>query len=107
MVLKVNNLSLPLKWTPTGPLLFIEDKFFEPIEWIVNAAVIGELPQFAQAATRGEDVVVEQLYATPPMADEELSEARARWREFTGSDPGEDVYPQEASHCAGYWLHLP
>ena len=92
MVLKVSNLSLPLKWTPTGPLLFIEDKFLEPIEWIVNAAVIGELPQFAEATARGEDVVYGELYATRPMPDEELSEDRARWRELTGFDPGEDVY---------------
>jgi hypothetical protein len=90
--IKVNNLSLPLKWTPTGPLLFIEDKFLEPIEWIVNAAVIGELPQFSEAATRREDVVYGELYATPPMPDEDLSQARARWRKLTGSDPGEDVY---------------
>jgi len=92
MVLKVNNLSLPLKWTPTGPLLFIEDKFFEPIEWIVNAAVIGEIPQLADSIARGEDVVMEQRFAVRPMADEDFSEARTRWRELTGSDPGEDVY---------------
>ena len=92
MVLKVNNLSLPLKWTPTGPLLFIEDKFFEPIEWIVNAAVINEIPQLTDSIARGEDVVMLQRFAVRPMPDEDLSEARARWRELTGSDPGEDVY---------------
>ena len=92
MVLKVHNLSLPLKETTTGPLLEIEDEFLAPLEWIVNSAVIGEMPQLADCLARGEDAFVEELYATRPMPDEDLSESRARWQKLTGVLPSEDVY---------------
>jgi hypothetical protein len=94
MVLKVHNLSLPLKETTTGPLLSIEDEFIEPLEWVVNSAVIGDIQQITEALACGENVFIhQQLYAVrPTLADDDLSEARARWRELTGFDPGEDVY---------------
>lgn len=97
MVLKINNLSLPLKSTPTGPLLLIEDEFFESIEWIVNSAVIGQMPELALSLARGEEIFIKELYAIHPAADEDLSEAQARWHQLTAGDPAhaldaQDVY---------------
>jgi len=93
MVLKVNNLSLPLTYLPTGPVLSIEKGFFDPIAWIVNPAVTGEEPQILERVARGEDVLMELRVALRPTAeDDDLDEAKAQWRELTGSDPGEDVY---------------
>ena len=36
MVLKVKNLSLPLMYTPTGPVLSTEYKFIDMIAWVIN-----------------------------------------------------------------------
>jgi hypothetical protein len=102
MVLKINNLyhchsfaSLPLKATPTGPLLLIEDEFFEPIEWIVNSAVIGQMPELAASLARGEEVFIKELYAIHPVADEDLSEAKARWCKLIAEE-GNDALPAQA-----------
>lgn len=94
MVLKVHNLSLPLKETTTGPLLSLEDKFLEPLEWVVNSALMADIQQITEALADGEDVFIhQQLYAVRPTpADDDLEKLRARWRELTGSDSGEDVY---------------
>lgn len=92
MVLKLKNLSLPLKYTPAGPLFLIEDSFFEPIEWIVNPAVTGEKPQLADSLARGEDVSMLERYAIRPQPEDDLEPARARWHSLTGEEPGEDVY---------------
>ncbi len=92
MVLKVNNLSLPLKWTPTGPLLFIEDKYLQPIEWIINSAVIGEIPQLTDHLARAEDAFTEGFFAVRPPSEDVLPKDWARWRELTGEELGEDVY---------------
>ncbi|MGB0387433.1 MAG: hypothetical protein ACPGWR_21660 [Ardenticatenaceae bacterium] len=92
MVLKVNNLSLPLKWTPMGPLLSTEDKFLEPIAWIVNPPVASKNSHFADSLARGDDVFMQRLYAVRPKPDEVLPEDRALWRELTGSELGQDVY---------------
>ncbi|MGB0386988.1 MAG: hypothetical protein ACPGWR_19405 [Ardenticatenaceae bacterium] len=93
MVLKVNNLSLPLQYTPTGPFLLIKDRFLEPIQWVINSAVSDEAPQIADLVARGEDVSFLMGHAIRPTPeDDDLDELRALWRELTGSDPGEDVY---------------
>ena len=93
MVLKVNNISLPLKYTPMGPLLSTEDKFLEPIAWIINPAAAGGMPQLADCLERGEDVFMPKRMAVRPQPeDDDLEEARAQWRELTGEEPGEDVY---------------
>lgn len=93
MVLKVNNISLPLKYTPMGPLLSTEDKFLEPIAWIINPAAAGGMPQLADCLERGEDVFMPKRIAVRPKPeDDDLEEARAQWRELTGEEPGEDVY---------------
>ena len=91
--IKVNNLSLPLTYLPTGPVLSIQKGFFDPIAWIINPAVTGEEPQLAEKLAQGQDVIIEMRYAVRPTAeDDDLDEAKAQWRELTGSDPGEDVY---------------
>lgn len=92
MVLTINNLSLPLMYTPTGPVLSTEDNYLSPIAWVINSALGGDISHFADMLARGEDIFMEQLYAARPMPDEELSEPRARWHELTGSEPGKDVY---------------
>jgi len=92
MVLTVNNLTLPLKWTPTGPLLSTEDKYLEPIAWIINPAVTGRIPDFADQLARGEDISMVHRFAARPEPDELLPQDQARWKELTGSELGEDVY---------------
>ena len=92
MVLKVKNLSLPLMYTPTGPVLLIEDKLLDPIAWVINSALGSDISHFADSLARGDDVFIEQLYAVRPKPDEVLSEDQTRWRELTGSELGEDVY---------------
>ena len=92
MVLKVNNLSLPLKWTPTGPLLSTQDKYLEPIAWIINPAITGQIPDFADKLARGEDISLVHRFAVRPAPDELLPEDQMRWKELTGSELGEDVY---------------
>lgn len=92
MVLKVNNLSLPMKWTPIGPLLSIKDKVLQPIEWIINAAAIGEVTEFAEVLARGEDASTEGFFAVPLALDDIEAKDRALWRELTGEELGEDVY---------------
>ena len=95
MVLKINNLSLPLKSTSTGLLLLIEDEFFEPIEWIVNSAVIGQMPELALSLARGEEIFIKELYAIHPVPDEDLSEAEARWRKLTANEAAHALDGQE------------
>ena len=92
MVLKVNNLSLPLRWTPMGPLLSTEDESLEALAWIINPAVTGRLPQLADTLARGEDVSMDQRFAVRPPSEDVLPSDRVRWHELTGEELGEDVY---------------
>ena len=94
MVLKVNNLSLPLQYTPTGPVLSTEDKYLSPIAWVVNSALDNDIQQIVSALASGENFFIHQLlYAVRPTpADEDLEEGRAQWHELTGEVPGEDLY---------------
>jgi hypothetical protein len=91
--IKINNLSLPLTYLPTGPVLAIQKGFLDPIAWVVNPAVTGEEPQILERVVRGEDVLMELRVAVRPTPeDDDLDELKAQWRELTGEDAGEDVY---------------
>ncbi|MGB0386097.1 MAG: hypothetical protein ACPGWR_14920 [Ardenticatenaceae bacterium] len=92
MVLTVNNLSLPLKWTPMGPLLSTEDKFLEPIAWLVNPAVARQNSEFVDSLVRRDEVFIQTHFAVPLEPEEIEPEDRVRWRQLTGSELGEDVY---------------
>jgi hypothetical protein len=88
----VNNLSLPPTLPPTGPRIETQDKYLEPIAWIINPAVTGRIPDFADKLARGEDISMIHRFAARPEPDELLLEDQVRWKELTGSELGEDVY---------------
>lgn len=90
--IKVHNLSLPLQYTPTGPVLSIEKKFLDPIAWLVNSALGGDTQQFIDGLTHGEDVYTEGFFAVRPEPEEVEAKDWVRWRELTGEELGEDVY---------------
>lgn len=92
MVLKVHNLSLPLKWTPTGPLLSTENEVLKPIAWIVNPAVTGRMPHFADCLERKEDIFMPGRFAVCPAPDEVESKDWTQWRLLADEELGEDVY---------------
>ncbi|MGB0383957.1 MAG: hypothetical protein ACPGWR_03955 [Ardenticatenaceae bacterium] len=92
MVLKVHNLSLPLKWTPTGPLLSTEDESLKPIAWIVNPAVTGRIAQFADCLERKEDIFMPGRFAICPAPDEVEAKDWTQWRLLADEELGEDVY---------------
>jgi len=80
MVLKVNNLSLPLMYTPTGPVLSTEDKYLAPIAWVINSALGGDISHFADSLAGGDDVFVETHFAVRPASDEVEPKDWERWR---------------------------
>lgn len=90
--IKVNNFFWPMKWTPTGPLLSIEDKYLQPIEWIINAAAIGQIPEFVEMLSQGEQASTEGFFAVPLALDDIEAKDHAQWHELTGEELGEDVY---------------
>lgn len=91
-VLNINNLSLSLMGTPFGPVLATKNKSLESIAWLVNSALGNNISHFTESLSRGEDIFLQHpLRAVRPLTSN-LSEARAQWRELTGSELGEDVY---------------
>lgn len=91
--IKINNLSVPLTYLPTGPVLAIEKGFLDPVAWVVNPAVTGEEPEFLDRVIRRENVLMELRAAVRPTPeDDDLDELKAQWRELTGEEAGEDFY---------------
>lgn len=90
--LNIAGLSLVLQPTPHGPLLSTKDGEWEPLTWVINAALTGNFPQLADALERGADAVVQGLYAVRPNPLDSTAEAKARWKAATGSDVGDDFY---------------
>jgi hypothetical protein len=73
VVLEIAGLRLPLKPTPAGPLLATDHPLWEPLTRLVNVAVTGGLPQFAQQLAKGQDVVVQSIFAARPQPDDDLA----------------------------------
>ena len=92
MVLKVHNLSLPLRYTPTGPVLSIEKSFLDPIAWLINSALGDDTEQFANDLAHGKEISIKAFSAVPLAVNEIVPEDRVRWHQLTGSELGEDVY---------------
>ena len=92
MVLKVHNLSLPLRYTPIGPVLSIEKKFLDPIAWLINTALGDDTEQFADDLSHGNEIFIKAFSAVPLPPNEITPEDRVRWHELTGEELGEDVY---------------
>jgi hypothetical protein len=93
VVLNVNNLSLSLMGTPFGPVLATKNKSLESIAWLVNSALGSNISHFTESLSRGEDIFLQHpLIAVRPTSLNDLSNARAQWRELTGAELGEDVY---------------
>jgi hypothetical protein len=86
--LNVAGISLALVPTAGGPAVGTQEPDMESLAWVVNSAVTGGFPQLADR----DEAVVQGLYVVRPDHDEDLSEARRRWREWTGSEPDEDSY---------------
>lgn len=92
VLITVAGLALPLKPTEAGPLLASDQLFWEPLAHVVNAAVTGALPQLAERLEYGQDAIVQGLFAARPQPGEDLAEPRAHWKQWTGTDAGDDVY---------------
>lgn len=92
MVLKVDNLSLPLRYTPTGPVLSIEKSFLDPIAWLINTALGDETEQFADDLSHGKEISIKAFSAIPLAPNEIVPEDRIQWNHLTDSELGEDVY---------------
>ncbi len=90
--LNIAGLSLVLRSTPDGPLLSTKNGEWEPLAWVINAALTGNFPQLADALERGADAVVQGLYAVRPNPLDSMAEVKARWKAATGTDVGDDFY---------------
>src|SRR3982750_36845 len=90
--LTVGGFSLPLVDAPGGPLLASAGMPWEPLAWVVNAALTGDLPQVPGALARGEGFATQGFHMARPDPADDLSALRARWREWAGTEAGDDVY---------------
>jgi hypothetical protein len=104
-ILVAGGLRLPLEPTPAGPLLSTSaDAALEPLAWVVNAAVTGDLPELRECVQRGEDAVIQGLSAVRPQPGDDVDEAAARWRGLTDAEPGDDAYLVGTSFGTGSLL---
>jgi hypothetical protein len=90
--LTAGGLTLPLVQGPFGPSISPMTDEAKPLSWAV-----GEIPGLARALERGEEAATGQCRVRRPGEDEDLTEARRRWRELTGEELGEDVVIVDAS----------
>ena len=92
--IKIAGLNIVLEQTPSGPILSTKDRWLEPLAWVVNSAAAGgSAAGLADALERGDDLSVQGLFAMrPEPGDPFVEEAKARWREWTGNDAGDDIY---------------
>jgi hypothetical protein len=92
--INIAGLNILLEQTPAGPILSTKDRWLESLAWVVNSAAAGgSAAGLADALERGDDLSVQGLYAMRPEPDDPfVEEAKARWREWTGNDAGDDVY---------------
>jgi hypothetical protein len=91
--LTVAGISLVLIPTSEGPQLNVKQHpDIEPLARVVNAAATGTFSALAESLERGEDAGNQALYAVRPDPSDDVTEESNRWRELTGSDPGEDSY---------------
>lgn len=99
--IKIAGLSILLEQTPAGPIMSVEDQRLEPLAWVVNSAIAGGAAAgLADALARGDDLIVQGLYAARPEPDDPLvDEGRQDWLELTGSEAGEDIYTVGTTFC--------
>jgi hypothetical protein len=91
--LKAAGVELPLADTPAGPLIAPRAAGeLEPLAWVINGAFGGTWDDLAELLRMGEDARSGGPYAyRPTELDDDVDAAAARWRELSGSDPGDDV----------------
>lgn len=65
------------------------DDWLDGVAMLANEWARGDLPDLLARIERGEDVMAYAVYAR--RADQPFEALRARWRERTGEDPGEDA----------------
>jgi len=92
--INIAGLNILLEETPSGPILSHKDHWLEPLAWVVNSILSWPHARgVIDALERGEGLIVEGLVVTRPEPDDPyVEEAKARWREWTGHDAGEDIY---------------
>src|SRR5690348_16119618 len=92
-VIRIDGFEVPLEQTPFGPQLAVSpDPDLELLRPIVNSALEGELPGFADSVTRGEPRSDGTSFARPVETDDDLTAAREAWYERTGDMLGDDAY---------------
>lgn len=88
--LTVDGVRFPIVDGWTGPTLDARGAF-EPLAWVVNVWLDGELPELVDALTRG-DSVHRNGFGVMRVSRAEASDAsRALWNELGGDEPGDDL----------------
>jgi hypothetical protein len=90
--LKVDTLELPLVISVSGPFLSIENKDLEPLAWIVNDLVKGDLPDLLVRIKNGESFHNNSLYVSRPSQNQHAQNLRIKWKQLTNAEAGDDVY---------------
>lgn len=91
--MNIGGLEVPIEDTPFGPRATSGgDDALDRLQWIVNAALEGELPGLAESIEHREPCDDGAIFACPVEPGEDLTEARAAWRARTGGELGDDVY---------------
>jgi len=99
--IKIAGLNILLEQTPAGPIMSVADQRLEPLAWVVNSAITGGAAAgLADALARGDDLIVQGLYAARPEPDDPLVDgARQDWLALTGCEAGEDIYTVGTTFC--------
>ena len=92
MVLSVEGLSVPLVGTLFGPLPRFSDPDLQALEFAVQWAVEGRIPDFQSQVEQRELVGQFPLVARPAGPEDDLAALGERWRRLTGRELGDDVY---------------
>jgi hypothetical protein len=100
----VGGLTVNLQSTSAGPILEVAGAQ-EPLAWVVNAALAGDIPDMPGHLERGENALAEvAIFAARPNAQHNLAPLLNRWKSLTGRDAGDDVYLVGASFLEDKFL---
>src|SRR5690349_11734651 len=93
-MIMVGGLCVPLEDTPFGPRPIGDDSDsgLDWLQWVVNAALYGDLPGLTDAVEHGKACDDGTVFARPAVDDDDIISARKAWHNRTGGELGDDVY---------------
>ncbi|MFD0200303.1 MULTISPECIES: hypothetical protein [Saccharothrix] len=91
MALTFGGLTLRVQRTPAGPRYLTDDPRTEPIAWLVNSFVTGDMPGLPADVAAGRKVSGPMLRAEPADA-EHVDRLGGVWLDLTGTELGTDNY---------------